>query len=262
MFDKEYWDGVQIAWWQVLLTVLIVLAVIAAVIALITFLGKRKGAEFTKSTKDITYGAICIAASYALSFISIYSLPAGGTITPAAVLPMLIYCYYFGFRKSLIVSCVYMLLQLLQKPYIISPWSALLDYFLPYLALSLGGLFKFNRKRYETVTANGKAAIRSHAGFFVGAALYFIVRLFSHVLAGVLFWATDTNFLFWAGELTGAAAWAYSITYNLCYLVPDTIIALAAGTVLLSSKAFNTFMASSCYALQNPRACHENNERA
>lgn len=260
MFDSDYWEGVQIAWWQILLSVLVALAVIAAVIAVISVVQKKKGITFEKSTKDITYGAICIAASYALSFIPLFSLPNGGTITPASVLPMLIYCYYFGFRKSLVVSTVYMLLQLLQRPYIISPWSALLDYFLPFLALSFAGLFKFNRKKYETVLASGKSPLRCHVGFFAGTGLYFIVRLFSHVLAGVLFWANGIDFLMWSGDLVGAAAWGYSITYNILFLLPDTALAVAAGACLLSSKAFNTFMTSSGNTLQNARAGHENNQ--
>lgn len=259
MFTSDYWEGVQIAWWQVLLTVLVVLAFIAVVIAVITLVQKKKGLSFERSTKDITYGAICIAASYALSFISLFSLPSGGSITPAAVLPMLVYCYYFGFRKSLIVSAVYMLLQLLQRPYIISPWSALLDYVVPFLALSFAGLFKFNRKKYEAVVASGKSPLRCHMGFFAGAGVYFLIRYASHVLAGVLFWANGIDFLIWSGDLGGAVAWAYSATYNACYLVPDTLIALAAGSCLLASKAFNAFMASSCNALQNTRARQENN---
>ena len=55
MFTGDYWEGVTIPWWQVLLTVLGVLAVIAAAIAIATFVQKKRGVSFERSTKDITY---------------------------------------------------------------------------------------------------------------------------------------------------------------------------------------------------------------
>ncbi len=252
MFTKGYWDDVSIPWWQVLLLIAGALALIAATIAVISVVQKKRGVEFRRDTRDVTYGAICVAASFALSYVKIFSLPAGGSITLASVLPMLVYCYFFGFRKSLVVSAVFMLLQLIQGPYIVSPWSALLDYFVPYLALSLVGIFSFDRRKYEAATAAGKHPLLAHGGFFIGTAFYFVVRYFSHTLAGVLFWADisylENGFLIWSGALTGAAAWGYSATYNLLFLLPDTLIAAAAGTALLSSRAFNSFMASKIYA--------------
>ena len=251
LFDKDYWDGVLIPGWQVLVLVIAALAVLAAVIAVMTVIERKKGISFALQTRDLTYGAICIAASFALSYVKFFSLPYGGSITAASVLPMLIYCYYFGFRKALTVSTVFMLLQLIQGPYIVSPWSALLDYFLPYLSLSLVGLFRFDKAKYEKTVAAGKNPLAAHAGFFIGTGVYMVFRLFSHVLAGVLFWAEGIDFMGWVGDLTGAAAWGYSFTYNALFLVPDTVIALVAGTFLLASKAFNRFMASSRNTLQN-----------
>ena len=261
MFDKDYWDGVSIPWWQVMLLIVATLAVIAGIIAVVSLIERRRGNKFELKTRDLTYGAICIAASFALSYVKFFSLPYGGSITAASTLPMLIYCYYFGFRKGLTVSTVFMLLQLIQGPYIVSPWSALLDYFFPYLALSLVGIFSFKRAKYAEAVAAGKNPLAPHAGFFIGTAVYLIVRLFSHTLAGVLFWANGIDFMGWVGDLTGATAWAYSTTYNALFLVPDTAIALAAGIFLLASKAFNRFMASSANALQNSDSRAKNDKR-
>lgn len=246
MFGKNHWKGVDIAPWQLVLLLVVFLAVAAAVYCTVTFVGKKRGKTFARSTRDLTYGAVCLAASYALSFISIYSLPNGGTITPASALPLLVYCYYFGFRKSLVVAVAYSLLQLVQKPYIVSPFSAVFDYLLPFSAFSLAGIFSFRPKTYAAVLEKKKPVIAAHGRFFVGVGLYFAVRYFSHVLAGVLFWSNlyDT-FLIWSGALTGAVAWGYSFTYNALYLVPDTLLAVAAGVAVLCSKTFNRFMASS-----------------
>lgn len=247
MFGKNHWKGVDIAPWQLVLLVVVFLAIAAAVFAAVTIVGKKRGKQFERSTRDLTYGAICLAASYALSFISIYSLPNGGTITPASALPLLIYCYYFGFRKSLVVAVAYSLLQLVQKPYIVSPYSAVFDYLLPFAAFSLAGVFSFSPKAYAAVLEKKKPLLAAHGRFFIGVSLYFVVRYVSHVLAGVLFWANlyDSTFLIWSGELTGAVAWGYSLTYNALFLVPDTLLAVAAGVAVLCSKTFNRFMASS-----------------
>ena len=260
MFDKDYWGNVYIPWWQVLLLIVAVLGVLAAIIAVISAVEKKRENRFELKTRDLTYGAVCIAASFALSYVKFFSLPSGGSITAASVLPMLLYSYYFGFRKGLIVSSVSTLLQLVQGPYIVSPWSALLDYFVPYLAPALAGLLPFNRNTYNAVAAKGKNPLCAHARFFIGSGVYMVVRLFSHVLAGVLFWANGIDFLGWTGDLVGATAWGYSLTYNVLFLVPDTAVALAAGAVLLASKAFNRFMTASTDALQNADARSKNKE--
>ena len=91
MFDKDYWDGVSIPWWQVLLLIVATLAVIAGIIAVVSLIERRRGNKFELKTRDLTYGAICIAASFALSYVQFFSLPYGGSITAASTLPMLIY---------------------------------------------------------------------------------------------------------------------------------------------------------------------------
>ena len=60
------------------------------------FLYRRKtngGRQITKksqwTTKELTTAALCIGASFLLSFIKVLSMPNGGSITPASMLPML-----------------------------------------------------------------------------------------------------------------------------------------------------------------------------
>lgn len=262
LFEKDYWSGVLTDWWKLLLVVLVVVAIVAAAVIVTNIVCKKKGIETVRSTRDITYGAICLAASYALSFIKLFRFPNAGSVTPASVLPMLIYCYYFGFRKSLVVSTAYALLQLIQDPYIVSPFSALFDYLLPYIALSLAGLFPFNRKTYQKALADKRPLITAHGRFFIGVGLYFVLRYFSHTLGGVIFWSEGVDYLGWQGDLTGAIAWGYSLTYNLLYLLPDTAVAAAVAVFVLGSKTFNTFMAKSTYAKQNADTAQKDDERA
>ena len=112
-------DGVTIEAWQVIVGLVIALCVIAIPIVVISLIRyKGTGEKFAFNTRDIAYGAICLAMSYALSFVGL-RFPLGGTITLASILPISIYCYYFGLRKGAIICAVFMLLQLTQGPYII-----------------------------------------------------------------------------------------------------------------------------------------------
>lgn len=260
MFSGDYFDGVSAKWYELLILLVCFLALIAALMVLANLLDRKRGNDTKLQTRDLTYGAVCIAISYALSFLPVYSMPYGGSITLASTLPMMLYCYYFGFKKALGVSTVYMLLQLLQRPYIISPWSALLDYLLPFIALSFVGLFQFDRKKYDKVVAAGKSSLAAHKGFFAGVAVYFVLRYFSHILAGVLFWSSGIDFMIWDGDLTGWAAWSYSIVYNGLFFIPDTLIAALAGLWVLASKSFNAFMATKANTLQNTDTAAKNDQ--
>lgn len=249
MFCGEYFDGILIEWWEVLLTLFIALAAIVAVIVVCGKLAERKKESFSFSTKDLTYGAVCVAAATALSYVRLFSLPYGGSITAASVLPMLVYCHYFGLRKGLIAATAFMLLQFIQGPYVVSPYSMLLDYVIPYLAVAATGIFRFAPEKLSKAENGKENRLSRHGGFFIGSAIYFAVRLSSHVLSGVLFWAQGIDFLIWSGDLLGFAALSYSFTYNILFLLPDTAIALLLAIPLFKSLSFDGFMTGSGNAL-------------
>lgn len=220
------------------------------------FVLRSKGKRDIIRTKDLTYGAICLAASYALSFLGI-GLPNGGTITFASVLPVMIYCYYFGFLKGLVVTVAYTILQFFQGPSIVHPLSPLLDYIIPYMSIIFLGIFSYKQSRYNKAIAAQKHPLSAHVPFFIGIACYFLLRYISHAICGVVFWG---DWIAWDGWWQNHV-WPYSFAYNAVFLVPDTVIALAAAIGLLSSKSFNHFMATSANALQNADSPAKNNER-
>lgn len=226
MFD---FSGVSVNAWKIIVTILAAIAIMALIVVIYRFASKRKINRF--ETRDLTYGAVCIAVAYALSFFG-YEMPNGGTITPASTVPIILYCYYFGFAKGSIVTSVYMILQLLQKPYIVTPWSAVLDYIVPYLALALTGLVSYSAKRYNKAIKEGKHVMSAHWPIYIDIALYGIIRYASHVLSGVIYWSEGQ-----------ANPLLYSLGYNSFFLF-DLAIATATVTFLLFSKSFNTFMAS------------------
>ena len=199
-----------------------------------SYMDKKRGIVRKTTTKELVFGAVCVALSFVLSLIRLFRLANAGSVTLASIFPIALYCYVFGFNKSMAVCFVFSLLNFCQGPYVISVWSALLDYLLPYLALSLVGIFSINPNKF-----NSNATAKNHGKFFIGIACYFVVRLFSHTLAGVLFWSEGVDFWIFSGDLVGWTAFLYSICYNLAYLLPDTLVALAVSMILLSSKSIN-----------------------
>ena len=116
----EYYSSVSSTWLSVgAAAIAIVLAV------LFVFFGRNSSKK--SETKSVTYAAVCVAMSFALSFISLFKLPQGGTITLVSLLPLMLYSQMFGIRKGIMAGLVYGLLQAIQDPWILHPAQFLLD---------------------------------------------------------------------------------------------------------------------------------------
>lgn len=264
-------DGVLISWWQFLLSLGIVCVIVVGVVLVLHFRQRRilvkSGCcnsdcdscvlplhlrKNRTSTRDIVYGALCLAMSFVLSTLTVFRLPFGGSITLVSALPILLYGYFFGIKKSLLVCLGYLLLSL-YNPYIVTPWSFILDYVVPSFTLMATGLFAYDKYKANATNTNSSSngndennsnnsSISNkkswHSKFIIGVAIYFVVRLASHTLAGVLFWTQGVDWGGWSGDLSGFDAWGYSITYNLAFLLPDTVLALVVGIILLRNSHF------------------------
>ncbi len=193
-----------------------------ALVALIVggaFLFGRKDKKGFDS-KAIAYAAVCIAMSFALSYLRIVKLPQGGSVTVASLLPLMIYSYMFGTKKGVFAGLIYGLLQAVQDPWIIHPAQFLLDYPVAFAAIGLAGAFAH-------VKGLEKAP---QAQFALGALLASSLRFLCHVLSGV--------FAFSAYALdAGMNAWAYSLAYN-SFVFADIAISIVCGVLVFSSKAF------------------------
>lgn len=192
-------------------------AIIIASIALLAILfGKKNTAN---NTKAITYAGICIATSFALSYIRFFSLPQGGSVTFASLVPLMIYSHMFGIRKGVIAGIIYGFLQFIQAPWFYHPIQFLLDYPIAFGAIGLSGLF------HEKNIFNKKITLQ----FALGALVAVIIRYFSHVISGI--------FVFGSGDPENYGAVAWSFLYN-SFAFADLAIALVAGCVLMNSKYF------------------------
>lgn len=160
------------------------------------------------NARMLAYAALCIAISFVLSYIRLLKMPQGGSITPASMLPIMMFAYAFGFGPGLICSMAYGVLQMFQDMYIVGWVQATLDYVLAFGSLALVALFR-----------NWKSPFN----FSVGVVVAGIVRVFFHVLSGVVYFAD------YAPE--GMDPLVYSLAYNLTSAGVDALICAVIGFI-------------------------------
>lgn len=187
------------------------LALGAVVILILLLLFAVKEEESGKwSTKQIVTGALSIALAFILSYIRLYKMPQGGSITPASMLPIFLFAYIYGSKKGLIVAVAFGFLQYLQDPGSVIHWAQLIiDYIFAFGALAAAGLFRKNIV----------------PGILLGAAL----RLFFAVLSGVIFFAEYAP--------AGQSPIIYSLVYNASYMIPEAIICCVVSLVPAMRKS-------------------------
>ena len=194
------------------------LTVIAVVYA--AFLFDRNNMHKQFDSKSISYAAICIAMSFALSYLRIVKMPQGGSITIASLLPLMIYSYMFGTRKGTFAGMIYGILQAFQDNYIIHPAQFLLDYPVAFACIGLAGMF-----------AGVKALEKMpQVQFALGAIVAGLARFLIHFLSGI--------FAFGAFAPEGTPVALYSFTYQAGYVLPDIAIVIIVGILLFSAPSF------------------------
>jgi thiamine transporter len=170
----------------------------------------------------IALAGITVALSFALSYIKIWEMPQGGSVTLASLLPVMLFAYVYGPKKGLLVGFVYGLLQSIQDAFIIHPAQFLLDYPIAFAMVGFAGVF-------ANVTALDKLP---QIKFALGAILAGCLRYVAHLLSGV--------FAFSAYAIGSGTTnyWLYSAVYN-SFVFVDLILVIVVGVLLFSSKAFN-----------------------
>ena len=171
----------------------VTLAVLALVIVGMSMTRKQWTA------KALAYAALSIALAFVLSFIKVFEMPQGGSVTLASMLPIMLFAAAYGVGPGLLVGAVYGLLQYLQGGWFVHPIQFALDYPLAFAMIGLAGLYVHLPKKWSKWSL--------YASMIVAAC----GRALSATLAGIFFWET--------------APWA-SLVYNGTYLIPDTLICI------------------------------------
>jgi thiamine transporter len=149
-------------------------------------------------TRTLVIAAMCITISFVLSYIRFFTMPQGGSVTPASMLPILLFAWYFGPIPGMAVGLVYGALQFIQDGanFSYGIMEPVFDYLLAFGVLGLAGLFKKHL----------------NIGIIVMVALRYIL----HVVSGILFfsmYAEDQPVL------------VYSALYN-SFMLPELAICL------------------------------------
>ncbi len=162
--------------------------------------------------------AMLLALSIILSFITVYKMPMGGSITLFSMVPVLFVGVRHGKAAGFGTAFVFALFQLFQA--IVSGdvfvWCqtpltviicAAFDYLLPFTALGLTSLSKSKSALSVTLLA--------------GLAVFF--RFACHFVTGVAIWKQ------WAD---GMNTYLYSLIYNGQYMLPELILSVVAIRIL------------------------------
>lgn len=198
-------------------TALIICTIILVIgIVLLSVLCDKSKAKISES-KTLAYAGICVATSFALSYVKFFSLPQGGSVTLVSMLPLMAFSYMFGAKKGLIAGVIYGLLQLIQSPQIYQPLQVFLDYPIAFGSLALAGIFR-NAKFLK-----GNKVLEFAFGMVVAC----VFRYISHVISGTFVFHYGAPF---------ADAFIYSVGYNSFVLI-DLALDVIAGCALMSSKA-------------------------
>jgi thiamine transporter len=166
------------------------------------------------STKVIAEIVAFVALASALSYVKIFSLPQGGSVTAGSMVPILWLALRRGPKIGIFSATVYGCVQLVIEPFIYHPAQVLLDYPLAFGMLGLAGFFQK----------------RPFLGVNVGIAGRFIM----HFISGVVFFGS------YAPE--GMSPIVYSAIYNGGYLLPELVISIYIVYLLQESKLLKIFL--------------------
>lgn len=96
-----------------------VIAVLILIILVAVLLQKNTSAlKFT--TQQLVTCAVALALAYVTSYIKIFKLPFGGSVTLFSMLFIVLIGYWYGIKVGILTGLVYGIFQFLQEPYVLS----------------------------------------------------------------------------------------------------------------------------------------------
>lgn len=160
------------------------------------------------TARMLANASLCIALAFILSYVRLYKLPQGGSITLASMLPIFLFAYAYGVTPGMLVGMAYGFLQFIQDAYFVHPVELVLDYPLAFAMLGLAGI---------------ATRLSDKWGIIPGIVLGTFGRFVCAFVAGVIF------FGMYAPE--GQNVLVYSVIYNGLYLVPEAIICIVLAMI-------------------------------
>lgn len=191
-------ENFDVRWDQLSLEIWVILGIMILLPILLFLFQRQKIAQGGRmlQTKVLVYGSLCVALSFLLSYIRLFRMPQGGSVTLAGMLPIIIFAVAFGPLPGILAGFALGLLNLIQDPYIVHWMQLFLDYPLAYGALGLAGVYR----RYFALSA------------LIGG----LGRLSMSFLSGVIFFREFTP--------EGWNEYIYSLVYNGSFIGMEIFI--------------------------------------
>lgn len=172
------------------------------------------GGSTSSAVRKLVFSAMGIALAMVTSYIKVWEMPMGGSVTLLSMLFICLIGYWFGPKYGIMAGAAYGLLQFLIDPYVLSLPQVLLDYPLAFGALGLSGFFS-NRK----------------FGLQIGYTVGVLGRFIFSTLSGVVFFAHFAP--------DGMNPWVYSSLYQGTYLGMEGIVTLVIVSLPPVAKALD-----------------------
>lgn len=184
----------------------------------------------SKNVENLVLAGVLIALGTALSFVKVFDLPYGGSITLCSMLPVMVFAYRSGTKWGLGAGFTFSVLQLLfgldalkgvSGATVVG--SVLLDYLLAFTVLGLAGIFRGKIKN-------------DPAAFTLGCFIAGMLRYVCSFLSGWILWGeyADVNFSPMLAGMSGQQlACCYSLVYNGSYMIPEIIVTCIAGFLVM-----------------------------
>ncbi len=198
-----------------LLTLLAAVALVATMVILLVRARRQKSearpaVSTANNTRALVYGALCVALSFLLSYLKLFEMPQGGSITLCSMLPVTLYAHWFGTRNGLIAGCAFGLLQFIQEPIAVHWLQPVLDYALAFTCVGLAGSFPKSLPLGILVSGIG--------------------RILCSTISGAVFFAEYAP--------PSMNPWVYSILYNTLSLGPDSLICIVVALLAPAKRLF------------------------
>ena len=189
---------------------------VALFIAALVFAGKVSEKK-RMGTKQLVFCAMAMALAFITSYIKIFNMPWGGSVTLCSMLFIVLVGNWYGPKTGVLVGLVYGILQFIQEPYVLSFFQVCCDYILAFAALGVAGFFAKSK--------NGLIK-----GYIVGV----IARGAFHALGGYLYWMD-----YMPENFPKALSSVYPILYNYSYLLAEGVITVIIICIPAVAKGLN-----------------------
>lgn len=168
-------------------------------------------------TKQLVMCAMTLALAFITSYIKLFNMPWGGSVTLCSMLFIVLAANWYGPKTGILVGLVYGILQFIQEPYVLSFFQVCCDYILAFAALGVAGFFAKKKQ-----------------GLIIGYIVAVLARGAFHALGGYLYWMDymPENFPQFLKSL-------YPILYNYSYLIVEAVITVIILCIPAVAKGLN-----------------------